>query len=80
MANIAEGFGRGGNAEFLQFLSVAKGSANEVKAHLYVALDQNYVAQQQFDSVQRLCDETISLIVGLMLYLKRSNYKGAKHR
>ncbi len=39
-ANVAEGFGRGGSQEFLQFLAVANGSVNEVRSHLYLALDQ----------------------------------------
>ncbi len=43
MANIAEGFDRGGDKEFIQFLSNSKGSSGEVKSHLYVALDQGYV-------------------------------------
>ncbi|MBM3123272.1 MAG: four helix bundle protein, partial [Chloroflexi bacterium] len=42
-ANIAEGYGRGGSQEFLQFLAVAKGSVSEVRSHLYLALDQGYV-------------------------------------
>lgn len=45
MANIAEGFGRGGNKEFIQFLAVAKGSASEVQSQLYVALDAGYLNQ-----------------------------------
>jgi four helix bundle protein len=40
MANIAEGFERGGDREFMQYLSTSKGSCGEVKSHLYVALDQ----------------------------------------
>ena len=48
MSNIAEGFGRGGNKEFIQFLSTAKGSASEVQAQLYVALDAGYINQDQF--------------------------------
>ncbi|MDH3445902.1 MAG: four helix bundle protein, partial [Deltaproteobacteria bacterium] len=48
MANIAEGFGRSGSGEFIQFLAVAKGSACEVVSHLYLALDQGYVSQQEF--------------------------------
>src|SRR5687767_2491505 len=42
LSNIAEGFERGGDNEFLQFLSVAKGSCGEARAQLYVALDQAY--------------------------------------
>ena len=46
MSNIAEGFERGGNQEFVQFLYVAKGSCGEVRSQLYVALDQDYVASK----------------------------------
>jgi len=45
MANIAEGFGRSGSGEFIQFLGIAKGSACEVTSHVYVALDQKYIRQ-----------------------------------
>src|SRR6266699_2353867 len=48
MANIAEGFDRGGDKEFIQFLSNSKGSCGEVKSHLYVALDQNYLSTGNF--------------------------------
>ena len=44
-SNIAEGFERGGNREFIQFLSQAKGSAGETKDQLYVALDEAYITQ-----------------------------------
>jgi four helix bundle protein len=54
MANIAEGHGRGGNREFIQFLSIARGSAFEVISHLYVALDQVYIDQQSFGVFPRL--------------------------
>ncbi|MBM4264549.1 MAG: four helix bundle protein [Deltaproteobacteria bacterium] len=49
MANIAEGFGRSGSVEFIQFLAIAKGSACEVLSHVYVAFDQDYVTQAEFD-------------------------------
>src|SRR5262245_54509747 len=51
MANIAEGFERGGDNEFIQFLSQAKGSCGEVKSHLYVALDQAYISTSAFDQL-----------------------------
>src|SRR5438132_9670595 len=51
MSNIAEGYERGGDKEFVQFLSTSKGSCGEVKSHLYVALDQNYIAAPQFEEL-----------------------------
>jgi four helix bundle protein len=49
MSNIAEGHGRGGTKEFIQFLSIAKGSVSEVESQLYVAIDQDYVDQELFN-------------------------------
>lgn len=50
-ANIAEGFERDGSREFIQFLSIAKGSCGEIQDHLYTALDENYVTPPEFDEL-----------------------------
>jgi four helix bundle protein len=78
MSNVAEGFDRGGNREFLQFLWVARGSAAEVRSQLYVALDAGHLQQQDFD---RLAEQTIELskvLAGLTRYLEDSDRKGRK--
>jgi len=51
LSNIAEGFERGGNAEFVQFLSIAKGSVGEIRAQTYVALDRQYIDPAQFEQL-----------------------------
>ena len=51
VSNIAEGFERDGNAEFIQLLSVAKGSAGEVRAQLYAALDCRYINSEEFNKL-----------------------------
>ncbi|MGA3243001.1 MAG: four helix bundle protein [Bacteroidota bacterium] len=80
MSNIAEGFGRGGTKEFIQFLSVAKGSVSEVESQLCVALDQKYIDQVVFEQLSTLADETGKMIAGLMRYLRQAKIKGAKYK
>lgn len=70
MSNIAEGFNRGGNRELIQFLYIAKGSAAEDQAQLYVALDAGHVAQNEFDTLYDLAGETAHLLGGFIRYLK----------
>lgn len=78
LSNIAEGFERGGDREFLQYLAVAKGSCGEVRAQLYVAYDQGYMSQDRFDSLSKTAVEVSSLLSGLMRYLKQSSLRGSK--
>ncbi len=78
MSNIAEGFERGGNKEFIQFLSDAKGSTGEVKSQLYVALDASFIAQPQFNELYKLANETSRLVGGFMSYLQTSTFRGKK--
>ncbi len=80
MGNIAEGFDRGGTKEFVQFLSVAKGSASEVRSHLYVALDQKYINQDEFNELSSLSKDIINMIGGLLIYLRQSGIKGRKFK
>ena len=80
MSNIAEGFERGGNKEFRQFLSTAKGSAGEVRAQRYVALDQQYLTPDTFEHLSDLTIRTPRMISGLMTYLQKSGFKGPKFK
>lgn len=80
LSNIAEGFERGGTGEFIQFLSAAKGSAGEVRAQLYVALDRNYVDAQTFQELNQLASQVSRMISGLMAYLKQSGIRGTKYK
>lgn len=80
VSNVAEGFKRDGRKEFVNFLSIAKGSSGEVRSQLYVALDQNYITQSDFDSVSTKCVQNSSVIAGLMKYLNQSDVKGLKFR
>jgi four helix bundle protein len=79
MANIAEGFERNGKKEFIQFLSVAKGSSGEVRAHLYIALDQGYIDQKGFDALSDISRNISRMIGGLIKYLRSTQMKGAKY-
>lgn len=70
MANIAEGFDRGTDREFIRFLRIAQASASEVRSHLYVALDQQYLNQESFEICSRSVTRSGNVIGGLIRYLR----------
>lgn len=79
MANLAEGFGRKGNKEFLQFISIAEGSLCELKSHLFISLDVEYITQPVFQKLFEMTEETQRIINGFAEYLKNSDLKGMKY-
>lgn len=78
MDNISEGFGRAGNNEFIQFLEYAHGSACETQSQLYRVSDRNYINKNTFEELYKLTEEIKSMLIGLINYLKKSPFKGAK--
>ena len=76
--NIAEGFGRGGRLEFIQFLSVARASASELQSQLIRCLNRNYISKDIYDELYELADKTGKKIGAFIKYLNESDKSGAK--
>ncbi len=73
MSNIAEGFDRSSDKEFIQFLRIATGSCSELKSQLYAALDQKYIINELFSKIYQKATEVTKLINGFIRYLKKAN-------
>ncbi len=80
LSNIAEGFERGNDKEFAYFLGIAKGSTAEVRAQLYVALDQGYLSVGSFEQLSAIAIEIGELLSGFIRYLKQSTLRGNRYR
>ena len=74
-SNIAQGFDAQSNAEFVQFLTYSRRSVSEVKNQLYIALDQKYITQQEFDDTYAMCANVSKMLHGFMGYLKTSRHQ-----
>ncbi|GAA4319617.1 four helix bundle protein [Flaviaesturariibacter amylovorans] len=80
MNNIAEGFGRTGNREFIGFLHIAHASCSETQSQLYTLHDRKYITPEEFDVLNLLAHRTSKAIYSLIGYLERSEIRGLRYR
>ena len=80
MDNIAEGFGRGGNLEFRNFLGYAKGSCTELKSQLYRSADKKLTSHADFQKLAEKCDRENAKLGSFISYLSRTEHKGIKFK
>ena len=78
--NSGEGFERDGNREFVQFVSVSKGSGGELRAQLLYALDLGYLEREKFEQLNELGQEAARYLGGLMRHLNQSEFRGRKFK
>lgn len=78
MSNIAEGFCRAGNKEFIQFLFVARGSLAEVQSQLYISRDLDYISDLEFKKAHSLTEEIFRLIGSFIQKAKITGKQGLK--
>jgi four helix bundle protein len=80
LSNISEGFERGSNVEFIQFLYVAKASCGEVRCQIIIAFDLGYINENELTEIKELTLKVSGMIGNLINYLRKSKIKGAKFK
>lgn len=80
ISNISEGFESGTREEFINYLYIAKGSAGEVRAQLYVALDAGYLNIETFEHLKGLAEECSKLIHSFAAKVKAGARRGLQHK
>jgi four helix bundle protein len=79
LSNFAEGYERDGNAEFIQFLSVSKGSVGELRAQLTYSFDLGLIPKSKYEELDALGISAARLLGGLSRYLIGSEKRGRKY-
>jgi len=72
MANIAEGFHRKSNKDFMKFLDYSRASIAETVSHSYVALDQHYITEEELELVKKQSDIVWKKVNNFITYLNKN--------